>query len=239
MNFLDKILKIVFPDRCPCCSKVSDSYKPCDRCAKLLNECRFDGKICKKCGNEIKFCDCKRFNYLFTGVCAPFKNVDKAQETVYGLKFLNRPYAAEYLGKEMAKRFIEVFSDKNIDFICFVPTHRRLNFKRDYDYIRLLAKQVATELGIPLRSRILKKIKYNKRQHKLSFNERKLNVKGVFSAVGDLTGKTVLLVDDIKTTGYTLNECAKQLRLAGAENVYCLTALISSNNTCKVRQSKI
>ena len=102
-----------------------------------------------------------------------------------------------------------------------------------------MAKQVATELGIPLRSRILKKIKYNKRQHKLSFNERKLNVKGVFSAVGDLTGKTVLLVDDIKTTGYTLNECAKQLRLAGAENVYCLTALISSNNTCKVRQSKI
>ena len=84
----------------------------------------------------------------------------------------------------------------------------------------------------------MKKIKNNKPQHILDASQRRRNVKGVYEATKNLDGKTVLLVDDIKTTGSTLNECAKQLRLKGAKEVYCLVGLIS-NSSCNERKNKI
>lgn len=239
MSFLDSLFGFIYPTRCPCCAKLNISSLPCESCEMELEECRFVGKVCKKCGNEKEYCECSKYNYLFSGTVAPFKNLGVARDGVYGLKFCNRPYAADYFGTEMAKRFKCVFPNVKPDFICIVPSYRKLLSKRDYDYVLLLAKSVSKELGVPLKHKMLKKIKQTEKQHKLTYEQRKSNIKGVFKATVSLNGETVLLIDDIKTTGYTLNECAKQLRLAGAQSVYTATALLTLNNACKTVETKI
>lgn len=83
-------------------------------------------------------------------------------------------------------------------------------------------------MQVPFNGRILKKVSAPKAaQHTLSFAERMRNVQDMYAAKGDLTGKTVLLVDDIRTTAATLNACTKQLLLAGADEVYCAAALLT------------
>ena len=70
------------------------------------------------------------------------------------------------------------------------------------------------------------KVKENQVQHNLFLNERFGNVKDAYRATDKIKGQTVLLLDDIKTTGATLNECAKELKFSGAKKVYCIAALI-------------
>ena len=148
MKIINRVLEIIFPPRCPCCGKLNTSATPCDTCSAALGECRVKGKICRKCGLEVNMCECSKFNYLFSGMCAPFNNTGAARDGIYGLKFKRRPFAAEYFGKEIAACFRKNFRDINPDFICIVPTHKKTLSERNYDYVNLLAKAVARENNI-------------------------------------------------------------------------------------------
>jgi competence protein ComFC len=233
------ILKFIYPSRCACCGRLVDTNDLCSECEALLNDCFVEVDACKKCGLSKTACECKVYNHLYSGICVPFYNKDKAQEMVYGFKYNNRPYAAKFLAKTMATRFQDVFKNVKPDLVCFVPSFKKDLKERSYDYVYLLAKAVADCLCLPLEKKLLIKTKHNDRQHKLKIQERQANVRNAYRVVNRIDGKTVLLIDDIKTTGYTLSECAKQLRLMGAEKVYCLTAVITANKTCKTNQNKI
>ena len=101
-------------------------------------------------------------------------------------------------------------------------------YERGYNQSEILAKGVAQNLKLPLYD-LLKVKEARKRQHEVSkFKERFNNVNGVYEVKDKLKFKNVLLIDDIKTTGATLDECAKCLKLKGVENVYCLTALVTN-----------
>lgn len=128
----------------------------------------------------------------------------------------------------MARAVKREFPNTRFDCVCFVPMTFKNKLKRGINQAQLLARRVAQELNIPLYNYGLVKLRQNKIQHNLNRNERIVNVKGVF-AVGDddVKGKTVLLVDDIKTTGATLNECSKALLDGNAKRVYCVTAVIN------------
>lgn len=236
---LSCILNLIYPSRCACCGELINSNNLCKECTTLLEDCILEADACKKCGLSRSLCDCKVYNHLFSGACAPFYNKGKAQEMVYGFKYNNRPYVAKYIGELMAKRFKEVFKNVKPDLICFVPSCKRTLKERNYDYVYLLSRAVANELNIPLEKNLLVKIRQNERQHNLKVSERQANVRNVFKVADRIDGKVILLIDDIKTTGYTLSECAKQLRLMGAEKVYCLTAVITANKTCKTKANKI
>lgn len=229
MKLIDCVLNAIFPTRCPCCGAIGDSELPCEACAEDIENQRIKGKLCLSCGHEKAECECNAYNYLFDGVTAPFYNRGTAQKGIYMLKFGDSAFAARYFGQNMAEVFAERFRDVSADIICTVPPSPGDSMSLSYDKVVLLAKTCSKELGIPLKKNTLKKIRKTARQHKLSHDERQSNVKGAFKATVRLDGKTVLLIDDIKTTGYTLNECAKQLKLAGAERVFCLTALITHN----------
>lgn len=233
MNVLDIGLQWIYPNRCPCCGELNVSDEPCNNCAEDLENCRIKGKVCRHCGLEKQYCRCREYHYLFEGTAAPYYNTGAAQNGVYMLKFRNAAFAAEYFGEQMAKSFKSAFSDVKIDFICIVPSSAKDLRQSRYDKVELLAKKCSKELKIPLKAKALKKIRDTEKQHNLSHDKRQANVKGAYKASKRFDGKTVLLIDDIKTTGYTLNECSKQLRLAGAEKVYCLTALMTLNKACK------
>lgn len=227
------MLEFFYPPRCPSCGELNETGKVCEECAAKLDLCRPAGKVCLKCGLKDDVCECGKYNHLFDGICAPFLNDGQARQAVYAFKFGYRPFAAEYFGKEAARCFKARFGDVRPDLLCFVPTHRKKLKKRDYDYVALISKAISSELCIPILKDGLKAVKQNEAQHGLTIEKRRANVKGAYLANTDLTGKTVLLIDDIKTTGYTLSECAKQLKLAGAEKVFALTVLISPGGSCK------
>ncbi len=229
MGLFSNIISFVFPPRCPCCNEINHNGLPCDECAVELKKCENLKNACRYCGLDKSCCQCSKYHYLFEGVASPFKNKGVAQEGVYGMKYHSMFHAARYFGVKLAECFAERFKNVNIDFVCIVPTHKSRLRKISYDYVELLAKTVAHKLGLPFRPKTLKKIKVTESQHLLPIDKRQANVKGAFLCKDDLHGKTILLIDDIKTTGYTLNECSKQLRMCGAEKVYCATALITEH----------
>ncbi len=233
MKLVDKILSFVYPNRCPCCGELQGSDLPCDECSAGLKEQEITGKVCKYCGLEKQYCECKNYHYLFEGAVAPYYNRGTARNGIYLLKFKYAPYVAPFFGNKMADTFKHYFPEVHIDFICTVPQSKRDALKKPYNKVELLAKVCAERFNVKLDARALKRVKEIEKQHKLTHGKRQANVKGAFKATERFDGKTVLLIDDIKTTGYTLNECAKQLRLAGADKVYCLTALMTLKKSCK------
>jgi len=224
----DALLKFVYPRRCACCNElINYENLVCDECAISL---KFVGENrCLKCGQEIKECQCHKLNYIYSGIVAPFYNQGSSKKCVYGYKFNKRLFVAEFLAKYICRDIERYFSDIKFDCVCHVPMTALASRKREFDHSKYLAKRIATNVKLKFDGNLLKKVVENNPQHQLNFSERPLNVKGVYSANKKAEGKTILLVDDIKTTGATLNECAKQLLLAGAEDVYCVTALIGRN----------
>ncbi len=230
---------LVFPPRCPCCGDVGTDDEPCEDCRTQLNKCRIFTDTCHKCGNRLRLCDCGKFNNLFTGISGAFWNKDVARDAVYKMKFWDGVYATDYFGRQAALSFLRKFPDVRPDLVVAVPATKRSIADRGYNQAELMAKSVAKRLELPFDSKILIKIKENRKQHDLGAEERRANVKGVYRVTTELHGKTVLLVDDIKTTGLTLSECAKQLRLNGADEVYTAVALITEKGTCNLSDGEI
>lgn len=113
---------------------------------------------------------------------------------------------------------------KQSDLIAPVPLHFRRRFMRRFNQSSLLALHISREAKKPYEPFLLKRIRHTKQQTQLNKEERKKNVRGAFSIGNnfDVKGKTILLVDDVLTTGATLSSCAKTLKEAGAKKVYCL-----------------
>ncbi len=220
MTLIDAIIDSLYPKRCASCQKItSDGGVLCFGCAEKLE--RVKTPACIACGNSLKDCECDTFIYHFDGVVAPFKNKGVAKDMVYRFKF-NKDYSTvDYIVENMSKSVVDCYCDINFDFISFVP-----KMKREFNQCKVLAKRLAAALNVPVRPNTLIKIKENQVQHNLSLNERFCNVQGAYRAREKIKGQTILLLDDIKTTGATLNECAKELKFSGAEKVYCVTALI-------------
>ncbi len=230
MKLIDAIIDTLYPHKCPVCDKAVISEQFCDRCAGWIEVIKEE--TCFRCGLNVKSCDCKKHVYHFDGVVAPYYNEDCAQIMVYRFKFKKRFTCVPILGKIMAEAAAKKFGKENIDFITFVPMSLIPYRIRGFNQSELLAEKIAQNLNIELDREILKKRKKVKTQHDIkSISERFKNVRDAFYYTKEIKGKNVLLVDDIKTSGATLDECARQLKFAGANMVYCVTALVSNHNS--------
>ncbi len=233
MKVFNVIVNALFPTKCISCGEIIDRDNSlCDYCYEML-EYVDSSKICTHCGRIKKECTCKYRVYHFGGCVAPFENKDVAQNAMYRFKFARISGGVEFFAFEMAKAVKTVYNQIDFDCITFVPMHFIKKIKRGFNQSEVLAKKLSQILGINFCENLLS-VRYSpKIQHKTDPKERFSNVKGMYSFNYNVTGKTVLLVDDIKTTGATLDECAKQLLLAGADNVYCVTGLISKSKKGK------
>ncbi len=225
--------KAVAPtDRCMGCGiDVFDGGGFCPNCLK--NVVFNNGKTCKLCGVAIHgaedYCSHCAFEKTFYDRCfSPFCYGGCVQRAILNMKFGNIATNAQLLARYLAQC---AKSNKiQFDVVTYVPMTANAEKQRGYNQAQLLAQSFCDILKIDEPVALLKKVKDTQRQEKLGKKERKENLVGAFSATTDLHGKVVLVIDDIKTTGSTLNECAKALKKKGATQVICLTVASREEN---------
>ncbi|MBE6810778.1 MAG: ComF family protein [Ruminococcaceae bacterium] len=222
-NFLKSQLSAIYPKKCICCSELIDenSYL-CEKCEASIERNTED--ICLYCGFEGADCVCKYNVYRFKQLLCVFKNCGLAQKAYYNYKFYKKQHYSEFFALEMCAAIKKHFGDIKFDFVCSVPSY----INKGYDHSGFLTEIIAENLNLIYEKNILSCVKRVKKQHKSSIKERITNTEGKYRCNYSIKDKNVLLIDDIKTTGATLDECAKELLFAGASSVYCVTVLGSS-----------
>ena len=224
---IKEIINILYPNTCAACHKFTKStFYICDECMAKFDV--IDVPTCRKCGLPQESCDCNRFYYRFKGVVSPFFYEEVAKKAMWGFKFRGYRIAGELFAKYMVQVIKKRFDNVDFDIVVEVPMKTFARLERGYNQAEVLAKYISNELGITYHKRSFKKIKSVKTQHDLNLEQRYSNIRGAFELKNKslFKNKTVLLVDDIKTTGATLDECARLLLLAGANEVYCVTGAI-------------
>ena len=186
-----------------------------------------------KCGKplmkkEQEYCrDCARHALEFDQGRSLWKHTGRVPHAIYQFKFHNRRYYAEIFAKELAERYGEWLQKKEIDVIIPVPLHSSKRRSRGFNQAELLAKNLGRLTGIPVETKAVVRIRKTLPQKQLNDKGRWENLKGAFGVQRTWKPvKTVLLVDDIYTTGNTIHRIAKVMKKAGVQKVYFLTISI-------------
>lgn len=223
----------LYPRRCVCCGRLIDESEwLCLVCYRKIERTDAE-KRCLSCGQEKSRCVCKSRAFYFKSVIAPFYHTGLARRALYAYKLGARRHYAAFFAGEMAKSVRMEYAGLRFDGVCFVPTSARSLRRRGFDQAAELAYRTAELLGLPVCADILCCRRDGEEQHTLSAKERLSAARKRYSFENRADGLRLLLVDDIMTTGSTLDACAHQLLLAGAESVCCVTALIARAREAK------
>lgn len=215
------LISAVYPNKCICCGEILDEVDYiCDNCNVAIERINLDD-ICLDCGCEKEDCVCKYNVFRFNAIVSAFKNTGLARRAYYSYKFGKKQHYANFFADEICRTIKNCYDGTRFDVVCAVPLYQRFG----YDHSGYVAELVAEKLSVPFDNKLLFCVKKSKNQHKSTIKERLRNVDGKYSVNCRLDNKNILLIDDIKTTGATLDECAKMLLFAGADSVYCATAL--------------
>lgn len=188
----------------------------CQKCGRPIR----DGSLCRVCRRYGRVYLKHRSVGIYDGVLA---------EAVKSLKYRGRLSIAQRLGRMMSSVALADPDMGEVDAIVPVPLHRVRYRERGFNQALLLSKEVAGELGFPVVAGSLIRTRYTTQQTRLSRKKRRGNVAGAFKVnnVESIKDKRILLVDDVTTTGATIEECARALLEGGASAVCCLTAAIA------------
>lgn len=236
-KIISKILCTLFVKdiKCIYCeNELNDDY-PYSICEKCYKSLTFNNqKICKICGiklfgeyNVCKHCYSNK-NY-FNRAYSVFTYTGMVRDIIRKFKFCDCKYMGEYLSKFLVDKYKDL--KLNCDIVLPVPMYEKKKQERGYNQSWELCK--GFEDILPIRDDILIKIKNTKNQAMSSFEERKTNLIDCFDVKNKdiIQNKNVLLIDDIFTTGSTVNECSKILRKNGAKTVFVLTLSSTEFNT--------
>lgn len=209
-KLLQFLLNLLFPKRCPWCGKVQGFNEKCS-CFASLEDIVLPNEPLDLVAEG------QRAEYL-VDAWACFSYTFPVSNAILRVKFEDDTSAISSLGAFLRAKFTACGLKHRFDVVVPVPVSAKTMRTRGYNQSELLARQLAQE-GMPVLADALYKDKETPRQMDLGRKERLNNVSGVYKAklADEIVGKRVLLVDDIITTGSTLNECAKTLLEAGAE----------------------
>ena len=207
------LLELLYPPKCPFCGR-------------LLPE--GEGNICPDCRSALPWTGAgavTRGSY-FSGCVSPLYYRDKARQGLLRFKFRHRSAAGRCFGRLMAD-CVKAQIPAEIDLVTYVPLSFLRLRKRGYSQSRLLAEELAAQLGLPC-LRLLRKRRHTEPLSGVKGEERRRAVvSGAFAlrrgGEERMKDKCVLLVDDVITSGATLGECSRLLLTAGADRVFCAT----------------
>ena len=228
--FTDKIMAFLFPNTCPFCGKVSETGI-CDACRKKLPFVR--EPYCMYCGKPIRrdedeYCyDCGRRSHYYESGRAVWQHASMVRPAIYQFKYHNRRIYSRAFAREMVKAYGMAIRKWQIAIIIPIPLSKSRRRKRGYNQAELLAKEIGRIMEIPVDTESLIRNKNTIPQKVMDARGRRKNLQHAFVWDGPrLRGGNVLLIDDIYTTGSTIDVAAKTVKLAGAEKVHFLTVSI-------------
>ena len=218
----DALKGALFPHHCFLCNEVL--YPHQRLCAACVEKAPYIlPPVCEHCGRHVGDCRCGRHHRTFARCISPFYHEGVAQKGVYTLKSEGYRVTVNGFAEEMAEVVRREYGGIPFDYVTSVPMHKKDWVERGFDQARLLGEALAQRLHLPYAA-VLTKLTRTMPQKELTAIERSGNLLGVFDVCAEVAGKTILLVDDVITTGSTLDECAKMLKIFGAEEVYAVTA---------------
>jgi ComF family protein len=224
-------LNLLLPPRCLSCGEhANQTHQLCGACWKSLEF--ITTPYCEKCGHPFVvdqshlICgECLHQPPLFTGGRSVFRYDSLIRELILKFKHGDATYLAKPLGRWMTRSGEDLLT--KCECIIPVPLHRWRLLKRRYNQATLLAREISSNSNLPYLTNVLIRTKNNTSQHGKSRKSREENVKNIFKIAPQhlalVKKKSFLLVDDVWTTGATLNACIKTLKKAGAKDVYVLT----------------
>ena len=226
-------LDVLFPPRCPVCETIllPDEKLVCRRCAAKLPFVK--EPYCMYCGKplmrrEKELCaDCERHTHPFDEGRAVFLYEKGIRLSVNRLKFMNRREYIPFYGECLFARFLEMQPSWRAQVLVPVPMHPKKRSVRGFDQASLLARSLGGLCQLPVREDLLERTHLTKSSKKLGRTDRRKNLRGVFRVrPGAGIPESVILIDDIYTTGATMDEAAFSLRRAGVKRIFFLALCI-------------
>jgi len=231
-NLKQNLLDEIYPKNysCHCCSeelKVSNDYFLCNKCLASL---RYIKHPCKKCSEDLNdftdYCrNCKDKVRNFDRVISSLVYDGVAKNLVYKFKYSGQKYIADCISVFMLNKIKSSDILNKIDLVLPVPLSEERFKSRGFNQAEILSLKISRELNIEHNSSVLKRVKATPTQTNLNKVERAENLLNAFEVADSslIKGKTILVIDDIITTGATLDEISKVLKNKGAKSVYGLT----------------
>lgn len=232
------ILDLIYPVRCPVCAQIVQprGEKICPSCIAKLP--RIEGCRCLKCGKpteyeEKEYCnDCERKHYHYERGLALWIYNDEMRKSLADFKYHHRKEYAGFYCEELIRVFKEQINHINPDVLVPIPIHRSKYLERGYNQAEILARMIGKQLDIPVIPDLLLRNKKTKPQKNLSDRERLRNLTQAFrfnEQAKNNYGKRIdkiLLVDDIYTTGSTIEACTNELKRYGVTQVFFIVLCI-------------
>lgn len=229
-RWTDNLLGLLYPHTCPICERVTEE-EICSACKKKLPY--IEEPRCMRCGKPLnrenqEFCyDCERHPSAYERGYALWLHGGGVQRCIYQFKYHNRRIYGRFFAKELFSRYGEAVRRWDIATIIPIPLSRKKRRIRGYNQAEILAVEFGRMAGIPVDRRSLVRVRHTRPQKQMNARERRTNVRNAFAWKGEkkIHGN-VLLIDDIYTTGNTIESAARELKKAGAGKVYFLTISI-------------
>jgi ComF family protein len=216
------LLDLIYPPRCPGCGRMGSAF--CEQCQARVE--LIEPPICLHCGSTVPqegLCArCRALSSNLDGIRAAAVFEDPLRQAIHALKYENNTTLATPLGAMMVDLWRRGGLPQT-DLILPVPLHTRRQAERGYNQSALLARVLGRAVGIPVDDHTLIRQRATLPQVGLGPSERRQNVEGAFVCRGHLEGKRAVVVDDVCTTGATLEACAAALREGGAVSVWAFT----------------
>ncbi len=204
------IIDFLFPPKCTFCGKIVQRNVLCEHCINRVKAFKIGDYSHKININSLKNIDeCIAFYYYD----------DIIKLGMHHAKFVSCDGFIRDFLKYIDFDFAEYFKENKVDEIISMPFYKSKLYNKEYDLPNEMVKKIAKSAGIEYNKSLVSKIKSTKNQHNLSKQERKVNLKDAFKVNEDVKGKNVVIIDDIITTGYSMEEVAATLKRRGANKV--------------------